>query len=401
MYDFCVVGAGIVGLATAMTLLQENPGASLVLMEKESAVAVHQTGHNSGVIHSGIYYQPGSLKARFSKQGAILTKEFCQDNGLAFKELGKLLVATSAPELARMDTLEERAAVHGVRVQRLDSHGLRSLEPNVEGIAALLVPTTSVVDYRQVSARMSAIVAHLGGEILLGTQVNAIEEGVFSVSLTTVDGRRISCGQLVVCGGLQSDRLARMAGLSTDARIVPFRGEYYRLSESRKDLVHHLIYPIPDPSLPFLGVHLTPTLDGEVTVGPNAVLGLSREGYPKFSISTRDMAECFGFPGFWAMAAGNVGVGLKEMKNSLLRHGYLKECRRFAPSIRREDLIPHAAGIRAQAVSRTGALIHDFVLLETPRMLHVINAPSPAATASIPIARELSSRLRRSRAAAR
>lgn len=400
MYDYCVVGAGIVGLATAMTLLQEHPGASVIVVEKEYDVAVHQTGHNSGVIHSGIYYQPGSLKARLCKEGESRTKEFCQEHHLEFQERGKLLVATASQELPRLKSLEERAAIHGITVERIGSRELKSVEPNVAGLGALLVSKTSIVDYREVSRRMASIIGELGGEILFGTEVTSIEEGVFSVSLSTADGLSISCQQMVVCGGLQADRLAQMAGLQTDIRIIPFRGEYFRLREGLEDLVHHLIYPIPDPSLPFLGVHLTPSLHAATTVGPNAVLGMAREGYRKISFSLRDTLDWAGFGGFWAMAAKNVRTGLKEMKNSLFLGGYLQECQRFAPSLERADLLPHEAGIRAQAVARDGTLVHDFVLLETDRMLHVINAPSPAATASIPIARELTSRLGR-RASAR
>lgn len=395
MYDFCVVGGGIVGLATGMTLLQQHPGATLILLEKEEELASHQTGHNSGVIHSGIYYQPGSLKARFSKQGEALTKEFCKEQGIDFRTCGKLLVATDAEEIPRMNALQERAELHGIRVDRLDGRDLSSMEPNIEGVGALFVPSTAIIDYRKVSRRFAEIITDMGGEIKTGEQITYIREHPGSVALRTAQGVSASCRRLVVCGGLQADRLAQLAGMNTDARIVPFRGEYFQLAERLQDFVHHLIYPIPDPSLPFLGVHLTPTLHGPITVGPNAVLGMAREGYPKFSASLWDIADYIGFPGFWAMARNNARVGVKEMKNSMFRRGYLKECRRFAPALEARDLLPREAGIRAQAVASNGALIHDFVLLETERMMHVVNAPSPAATAAIPIAKELASRLRR------
>lgn len=398
MYDFGVVGGGIVGLATALTLLQEHPGASLLLVEKEAQLAAHQSGHNSGVIHSGIYYSPGSLKARFSKEGEARTKDFCTEHGIAYRECGKLLVATRTEELGRMEALEERASVHGIPVERLSAGELESTEPNVRGVGALFVPRTAIVDYREISRRMATIIGELGGAIHLGEQVTHIAELAFSVTLGTTMSS-YTCRQLVVCGGLQSDRLARLAGLSTDTQIVPFRGEYFQLSERLGEFVRHLVYPVPDPALPFLGVHLSPTIQGTITVGPNAVLGLAREGYPKLSVSVADIAQYCRFPGFWAMARRNVRVGVKEMRNSLFPRGYLQECRRYAPSLAKVDLLPYRAGIRAQAVGRDGALVHDFVLLETDRMLHVINAPSPAATAALPIARELSARLRRRRAA--
>ncbi|MGM7774694.1 L-2-hydroxyglutarate oxidase [Arthrobacter sp. KNU-44] len=395
MYDFCVVGGGIVGLATGMTLLQQNPGASLLLLEKEDELACHQTGHNSGVIHSGIYYQPGSLKAQFSKQGEALTKEFCREQGLEYRTCGKLLVATEPAQLPRMNALEERAGLHSIPVERLDATDLSSLEPNVRGVGALFVPSTAIVDYREVSRSMADLIIELGGEIRTGEQATYIRESSGSVALRTARGLSLVCRKLVVCGGLQADRLARLAGLSTDTRIVPFRGEYFQLPERLQGFVSRLIYPIPDPSLPFLGVHLTPTLQGTVTVGPNAVLGMAREGYPKLSVSLRDIADYVVFPGFWAMARNNVRVGGREIRNSLFLRGYLKECRRFAPALEAGDLQPREAGIRAQAVASSGDLIHDFVLFETERMLHVINAPSPAATAAIPIAKELASRLGR------
>lgn len=396
MYDFCVVGGGIVGLATALTLLQDHPGAKLVLVEKEHQLAAHQSGHNSGVIHSGIYYPPGSLKARFSREGESLTKEFCTEHLIPFKECGKLLVATRMEELGRMGALEERASVHGIAVERLGAADLASIEPNVRGVGALFVSRTAIVDYREICLRMAALVEQLGGAIQVEEEVTGIEESAFLVTLRTTKGS-YTCRQLVVCGGLQSDRLARLAGLSTDIRIVPFRGEYFQLSARLGEFVRHLVYPVPDPSLPFLGVHLSPTIHGDITVGPNAVLGMAREGYPKLSVSAADVAAYLWFPGFWTMARKNVRVGLKEMRNSLFPRGYLQECRRYAPSLNRTDLVPYRAGIRAQAVSRDGTLLHDFVLLETDRMLHVINAPSPAATAALPIARELSARLRRGR----
>lgn len=394
MYDFCVIGGGIVGLATSWSLLQEHRGASLLLLEKEEQLAAHQTGHNSGVIHSGIYYEPGSLKARLSRQGEALTKSFCKEYGIPVQECGKLLVATSATEIGRMEALRGRAAVHGIEVERLGSQELASMEPNVCGMGALLVPHTAIVDYRQVAGRLAGLVNDLGGTIRTGERVNAIRESSCAVSISTAHGSYAS-RRLVVAGGLQADRLAAAAGLLPDVRIVPFRGEYFRLAESLGQFVRHLIYPVPDPALPFLGVHLSPTVNGDITAGPNAVLSMAREGYNKHSLSPRDLADYLTYRGFWAMAKRNVGTGLREVRNSLFKRCYLDACRRYAPALEITDLLPYPAGIRAQAVTANGTLVHDFALIQTTRTLHLLNAPSPAATSALAIGRELTVRLRR------
>jgi L-2-hydroxyglutarate oxidase len=394
--DHCVIGGGIVGLATAMALLERRPGAGLVLLEKEPRLARHQTGHNSGVIHSGIYYQPGSVKAELCRRGAEATKAFCADHGIPVAALGKLLVATDARDAARMAGLEERARQNRIDAVRLTGSELRALEPHVAGVGALLVEATASVDYTRVCAAMEEVVRAAGGRIELGVEVSGITESPTAVSVVgTGSGsaeRRWTARRLVVCAGLQSDRLARMAGLVPDARIVPFRGEYYRLPDSRRDLVHHLVYPIPDPDLPFLGVHITPMVDGRVTVGPNAVLGLSREGYRKLSVSPRDVWDYLSFRGFWRLAAHNVRTGAVEVRNSLVKRGYLGAVRRYCPEIGLADLLPEEAGIRAQAVLPDGTLVHDFLFTESDRMLHVINAPSPAATAAIPIGQMIADR---------
>jgi L-2-hydroxyglutarate oxidase len=394
--DYCVIGGGIVGLATAMSLLGRRPGAGLVLLEKEPRLARHQTGHNSGVIHSGIYYQPGSFKAELCRRGAEATKAFCADHGIPVAALGKLLVATDARDAARMAGLEERARQNRIDAVRLTGSELRALEPHVAGVGALLVEATASVDYTRVCAAMEEVVRAAGGRIELGVEVSGITESPTAVSVVgTASGsaeRRWTARRLVVCAGLQSDRLARMAGLVPDARIVPFRGEYYRLPDSRRDLVHHLVYPIPDPDLPFLGVHITPMVDGRVTVGPNAVLGLSREGYRKLSVSPRDVWDYLSFRGFWRLAAHNVRTGAIEVRNSLVKRGYLGAVRRYCPEIGLADLLPEEAGIRAQAVLPDGTLVHDFLFTESDRMLHVINAPSPAATAAIPIGQMIADR---------
>nr|WP_298103281.1 L-2-hydroxyglutarate oxidase [uncultured Shinella sp.] len=385
MFDYCVIGGGIVGLATAMRLLETKPGISLVLLEKEDRLARHQTGHNSGVIHAGIYYPPGSLKAELCRKGAVATKAFCTDNDIRFDVCGKLLVATSAPEMLRMQALYERSKQNGVEVIRLDAGELKEREPNISGLGALLVPSTGIVDYSNICKAMGRRVETLGGQIRLSTRVTGIREHVDAVDIDA-DSASWQAKKLIVCGGLQSDRLAMLAGLSIDHRIIPFRGEYYRLPPEKNAIVRHLIYPIPDPSLPFLGIHLTRMIDGGVTVGPNAVIGFAREGYPRLSVNLSDTVGITGFPGFWKTAFAHRKSALQEFRNSFWKPGYLKECQKYCPTLALDDLLPCEAGIRAQAVHKDGSLIHDFLFAETDRMLHVCNAPSPAATSAIPIA---------------
>ncbi|EJN38727.1 putative dehydrogenase [Pseudomonas sp. GM84] len=383
-YDYCIIGGGIVGLATAMALLQQRPGASLLILEKETSLGRHQTGHNSGVIHAGIYYAPGSLKAELCKRGAQATKDFCREHDIAFDVCGKLLVASNPLEMQRMQALYERSQQNGLKVERLDAAELARREPNIAGLGALFVDATGIVDYKQVCYAMAKVIEQAGGEVRLGTTVQAIRELGEHVEIRD-QNQTWHTRQLVACAGLQSDRLARLAGVKIDHQIIPFRGEYYRLPASKNQIVNHLIYPIPDPELPFLGVHLTRMIDGSVTVGPNAVLGFGRENYRKFGVNWRDVAEYASFPGFWKTIWNNLGSGTTEMKNSLFKRGYLEQCRKYCPSLQVEDLLPYEAGIRAQAVMRDGTLVHDFLFAETPRMVHVCNAPSPAATSAIPI----------------
>ncbi|MRH86353.1 L-2-hydroxyglutarate oxidase [Nocardia sp. SYP-A9097] len=392
MYDYCVIGGGIVGVATAHRILDRHPGASLLLVEKADALAVHQTGHNSGVIHSGIYYEPGSLKARLCRAGAEQTKEFAAAHGIPFRVCGKLLVATDSAEHARMLALYERSVTNGVEVELLDAAELVRREPRVTGVGALFVPSTGIIDYTRVTTALADTVRAAGAEIVLGAEITAIAETSDAVTVSGPAGSW-RAARLVVCGGLQADRLARLAGVRSDLRIVPFRGEYYQLPPHRRELVRTLIYPIPDPELPFLGVHLSPTIDGDLTVGPNAVLGLAREGYRKGSVNLRDAREILGFRGFHRVAAANVRTGLREMRNSIFRRGYLAECRRYCPELTVADLLPREAGIRAQAVRADGTLVHDFLIERTPRSVHVLNAPSPAATSALPIAAHIAAQL--------
>lgn len=391
-YDLCVIGGGIVGLASALTFLKAYPGAGVLILEKEASLGRHQTSHNSGVIHSGIYYAPGSFKAELCRRGAEETVAFCESRAIPYLRCGKLLVATDEAELARMDRLFERARQNNVSAERLDAVELRRREPNIRGLGAIFVPSTGIVDYKRICLAMADDIRAAGGEIHTGMEVGAIEEGPEYVAVSAL-GRSWKARHLIVCGGLQSDRLARLAGIETDFRIIPFRGEYYRLPAHKNGIVSALIYPVPDPALPFLGIHLTRMIDGGVTVGPNAVLGWSREGYPKFSFSARDTADFLRFPGFWRVMRKHMASGVSEMRNSLFKRRYLEECRKYCPTLEIADLLPQEAGIRAQAVLRDGALAHDFLFKETARMLHVCNAPSPAATSALPIGRMIVERL--------
>ena len=384
IYDYCVIGGGIVGLATAMQILEARPDATVVLLEKESELGVHQTGHNSGVVHAGIYYAPGSMKAELCRRGAQATKDFAARHRIPLDVCGKLLVATDAAEASRMDALFDRARHNDIDVERIDAAELRRREPNIRGVGALFVAATAITDFGAVARAIGDVVRDRGVKIELGTEVTAINETSDHVTVIA-GGRRFEARRLVVCAGLQADRLARMAGAPIDFQIIPFRGEYYRLPAARNGIVKHLIYPIPDPDLPFLGVHLTRTIDGGVTVGPSAVLGFAREGYRKGSFRRRDVGEYVRFPGMWRVARHNVRTGARELRNSMFKRGYLRECHKYCPDLTLDDLLPEPAGIRAQAVLRDGTLVHDFLFAETPRTLHVCNAPSPAATAAIPI----------------
>jgi L-2-hydroxyglutarate oxidase len=388
VHDVCIIGGGIVGLATARAVLEKRPGSSIVILEKEQGLAVHQTGHNSGVIHAGIYYAPGSLKAKLCREGAAAIKQFCRDNEILYEQCGKLVVATNELEHNRLKDLAERAKVNQIEIDWLNRDALREREPNVEGVAAIFVHATGIVDYKAVCRAMGAQLAAQGVEIELNTQVTDIRETSEAVTISAGE-RQWQAKQLIACAGLQSDRLARLAGLPIEHQIIPFRGEYFRLPASKSQLVKHLIYPVPDPALPFLGIHVTKMIDGSLTVGPNAVLGLAREGYPKSALSLRDMTEYLAFPGLWRLLWNNAGSAMNELRDSIWRKGYLEACRKYCPSLTLSDLQPMEAGIRAQAVMRDGRLEHDFLFLKTDRMLHVCNAPSPAATSSIPIGREI------------
>jgi (S)-2-hydroxyglutarate dehydrogenase len=387
-FDLAVIGGGIVGLSTAMQMMERFPGISVAVVEKEPALARHQTGRNSGVIHAGVYYQPGSLKAQFCREGVEATIQFCRERDIAYEQCGKLLVATEPAELPRMDALFERARANGIDVERLDKAEVARREPRIRGLAGLFVKTTGIVDYAQVAKAMAGVVAERGGAILTSSEVAHIEETPSGVTLD-VGKDHIRARHVIAAAGLQADRIARLCGVDVDFRIVPFRGEYYRLGSDKDHIVNHLIYPIPDPELPFLGVHLTRMIGGYVTVGPNAVLAFAREGYGFGTVSLRDLREMVSFRGFRRVIQSNLKSGMLEMANSLLKSRYLALCRRYCPELELSDLLPYRSGVRAQAVLTDGTMVHDFLIGETERTIHVLNAPSPAATSSIPIGRHI------------
>jgi L-2-hydroxyglutarate oxidase len=386
------VGGGIVGLATALALLQRRPHTGLTLLEKEDELAAHQTGHNSGVIHAGVYYAPGSLKARLCREGNQQTRQFCLEQGIPLELCGKLIVATNAQEASRLEALRDRCDRNSIEAAPVTGTELRALEPRICGQSGLLVRSSGIVSYRQICLALARRIRELGGEIVLGSKVEAIAETPTEVQVSTGGGATVRAGRLIACAGLQSDRLARLAGLEPKVRIVPFRGEYFRLPGTKNDIVRHLIYPVPDPALPFLGVHLTRMIDGSVTVGPNAVVGFAREGYGPVSFNLHDTSEMLLYAGFWKLLRAHWRSALTELRGSLIRSRYLAECRKYCPELSLDDLQPYPTGIRAQAVSPDGALIHDFLFADTARMIHVLNAPSPAATAALPIGRMIAAR---------
>lgn len=383
-FDFVVIGGGILGLSTARQLQHRFPGQRVLVLEKESSPAQHQTGHNSGVIHAGVYYKPGSMKARFCKEGNVATKAFCREHNIAFDECGKLLVATNELELERMQGLIGRCAENELPIEVLDAEQLKAREPNITGVGGVFVPSTGIVNYTRICEKMAELVVADGGEVRYGAAVHQVREKADRVEVET-EQELFEGGFMVACAGLMSDRIVRMLGQEPAFKIIPFRGEYFLLPPQHNRIVNHLIYPIPDPDLPFLGVHLTRMIDGTVTVGPNAVLAFKREGYCKTDFSLRDMAEMLTYPGLLKMLARNLKPGLMEMKNSLFRRGYLEQVRKYCPQLTLEDLTPYPAGVRAQAVARDGSLVDDFLFVNTVRALVVCNAPSPAATSAIPI----------------
>jgi len=387
-YDVAIIGGGIVGLGTAMALA-ERTGASLLVLEAEERLATHQTGHNSGVIHSGLYYRPGSLKARLCTEGREALYRFCAEHRVAHERCGKLVVATDGRELAALDALERRGRDNGLRgLRRLGPAEMQEREPHVRGLGGLLVPETGIVDFRAVARAYAGVVQAAGHEVRTGARLLAARVGPGGHTLETTSGE-VACAYVVNCAGLQSDRVARLCGAEPGLRIVPFRGEYYELVPGRRGLVRHLIYPVPDPRFPFLGVHFTRGIDGSVEAGPNAVLALCREGYGRLDFSARDALEIALYRGFLRLARRHWRTALSEMHRSWSKRAFLGSLRRLVPELQRADLARGGAGVRAQAVEPDGSLSDDFRILEGPRAVHVLNAPSPAATASIAIGRHV------------
>ncbi len=384
-YDFLVIGAGIVGLATAHRLAALHAGARIVIIEKEGTVAAHQSGHNSGVIHAGVYYAPGSLKARLCRAGLQATYAFCAAHDVPYRRCGKMIVASDESEVERLRDLATRAADNGLSLTWLEAKDIAACEPQVRGRAALYVEETGIADYPRLCQALARELAEQGVELAFSAEVLAIDERRDAVVVETTRGSWQGA-RLVVCGGLQSDRLARLAGLPVDFAIVPFRGDYFRLPAARSSMVNTLIYPVPDPALPFLGVHLTLTTDGGITLGPSAMLAFARERYSAWAWHNRDALQALGFPGTWRLLARFPRAGITEVLHAASRRAYLRAAQRYCPSLRLDDLAEKSCGIRAQAVSREGDMIHDFLFHTTPRSVHVLNAPSPAATSAFPIA---------------
>ena len=384
MNDLIIAGGGIVGLATAYQFLNRFPGKSLTLVEKEAELAEHQTGHNSGVLHSGIYYRPGSLKAANCREGKQAMEAFCREEQIAYDLCGKVIVAVNATEIPRLEGILERGKANGVRCEMISAARLHELEPHVAGVQAIHVPETGIVDYSQVCQRLAERVRECGGQVITGARVTSIQQYDGQVAVETTAGEFVG-KHLVNCTGLHSDRLARLGGANPSAKIIPFRGEYFELTLAARHLVNNLIYPVPNPSFPFLGVHFTRMIHGGVECGPNAVLAGAREGYSKTDINLHDLFESLTYPGFVKLAAKYWRVGAGEMWRSWSKRAFVRALSHLVPKIEAAHLVPAPAGVRAQAVSRDGSMIDDFLIEEEEQIVNVLNAPSPAATASLNI----------------
>ena len=392
-YDVTIIGGGIVGLASALALSKQK-GLRLALMESEAEVAAHQTGNNSGVIHSGLYYKPGSLKAKNCVEGRQSMYRFCEEHGLAHDRCGKIVVATRENELPGLAELKRRGDANGLRgIKELKGEQLKEYEPHVRGIAGLHIPETGIVDYKQVSETFAGLIRNSGADILLSTKFTGMKKNGSDLVLET-NRDPVQTKYLINCGGLQSDRIAKACGVNPGVRIVPFRGEYYEINADKHYLVNNLIYPVPDPAFPFLGVHFTRMIGGGREAGPNAVLAFKREGYRKTSFSLKDTLETFTYPGFLRLGAKYMKMGLGEFYRSYYKKAFVYAMQRLIPEIESKDIIPGGAGVRAQALEANGALVDDFKIVEAERMIHVLNAPSPAATASISIGAKIAAMAR-------
>lgn len=392
MYDFVIVGGGIVGLSTGMALCKRYPNSKIAVLEKESAVAKHQTGNNSGVIHSGIYYKPGSFKARFARKGNKSMIAFCETHGIDHDICGKVIVATNEEELPLIDDLYERGLQNELEVKKITSERLQEIEPHVKGVAAIHVPQAGIVNYKQVSEKFAEIITNHGGDIHLNTEAKKIHEEKERVTIET-NQKTITAGILINCTGLHSDRMAKAAGYKTDMKIMPFRGEYFELKPEKSHLVKNLIYPLPNPKFPFLGVHFTRMIEGGVEAGPNAVLSFKREGYKKTDFNAKDFVESVTYPGLWKLASKFLKEGMDEYARSFSKKLFTKSLQQLIPEVQEDDLIKAPAGVRAQALNSDGTMVDDFHIIMGRRTVHVCNAPSPAATAAIEIGEEIVNRV--------
>ncbi len=384
-FDVCIIGAGIVGLATALALSQKHPSLKIAIIDKEKQVASHQTGHNSGVVHAGIYYKPGSLKAKLCTEGVSKMQAFCKAHSLPYERCGKVIVATNEQELPALDKLFDRGSQNGVPgIRRIDQAELRTIEPNAAGIAAIHSPNTAIVNYRLISEAMAEDLRSRKVTFLLGQALTAVEEKEVGLELVTTEGRW-QTGFLINCAGLYSDKVLEMMGMQAQVKIIPFRGEYYLLKPEKRDLVKGLIYPVPDPAFPFLGVHLTKMVSGDVEAGPNAVLAFAREGYRMFDLNPKELLETLRYPGLWEIGKKYWKVGFYEYYRSFLKSAFVASLRKLMPILTYEDVVRAGAGVRAQAVAKDGSLLDDFVIQSSEKSMHVLNAPSPAATASLAI----------------
>lgn len=392
MYDYVIIGGGIVGLSTGYALIQQYPQIKLAVLEKEDSLACHQTGHNSGVIHSGIYYKPGSLKARLSKEGGELLRAFCDEHAIPYEMCGKVIVAVDEEELPLLDNLYQRGLANGLDIALIDGEQLKEIEPHAQGRKAIYVKGAGIVSYRQVAEVLAKEIAARGGDILLRSKVVAIRQSQRGLDIVCED-KTVTTRYLINCAGLHSDRIAALQGLKTNMRIVPFRGEYYELVPEKRHLVKNLIYPVPNPKFPFLGVHFTRMIDGHVHAGPNAVLSFKREGYRKTDVDFKDLSEVLLYPAFWKIAVQNMSEGLKEMIRSFSKKVFVRSLQRLVPEVQEADLVDGGSGVRAQALSKDGKLVDDFFIVTSERSTHILNAPSPAATASLAIGREICARI--------
>lgn len=392
MYDYTIIGGGIVGLSVGMALTEKYPGTKILVLEKEQKLASHQTGNNSGVIHSGIYYEPGSFKARFAKQGSQSMVQFCETYDIDHDICGKVIVATNEAERPLLDNLYERGLQNGLDIKKLNRDELLDVEPHVNGVEAIFVSAAGIVNYKEVSEKFAYIIKAHDGHIHCGEEVKSIDERSNGVTVET-NHATYQTKFLINCAGLQSDRIAKMAGYHIDMKIIPFRGEYYKLTPEKSDLVHNLIYPVPNPDFPFLGVHFTRMINGDIEAGPNAVLGFKREGYKKTDINLKDLAEVLSYPGFIRLASKYMKVGMGEMVRSFSKRKFVESLQQLIPDVKSDDLVAAPAGVRAQALNSDGMLVDDFQIVQGKKSLHVCNAPSPAATASIEIGKEIVSRL--------